>query len=57
MKEELKKSTEDLMTELQNTQEFVRYYNEDAQEFLKNELVNAGYPNVEIIKYGKSYEL
>jgi metallo-beta-lactamase family protein len=29
----------------------------DAQAFLKNELVNAGYPNVEIIQYGKSYEL
>ena len=29
----------------------------DAQEFLKKELINAGYPNIEIIKYGKSYEL
>lgn len=38
MKEELKKSTAELMTELQNTQEFVRYYNENGQEFLKKSL-------------------
>ncbi|MCR4939902.1 MAG: MBL fold metallo-hydrolase [Treponemataceae bacterium] len=29
----------------------------DAQDFLKKELINAGYPEVEIIRYGNTYEL
>ena len=36
---------------------FLVHGEKDAQEFLQKHLVENGYPNVEIVKYGETYEL